>query len=152
MNPFVTGNAIDAGSEAAETELPELKEFAWDFAHDTFRYDETGKPKIVTENDALEVWIYKCLKTQRWRYQCYRHGIYNDTCEFGVDLEQYIGKNPNNSETAQEIAKTAKEALLANPYIEDIPSLRIIEIHKANLTIEAGIRSIYGDLEIRMTV
>ena len=52
-NPFVSGSSVTT----ADT-LDVFQEFAWDFDHDCFLF-ENGKHKIVTENDAIEVWIYK---------------------------------------------------------------------------------------------
>ena len=74
-NPFVSGND-DLKTE--NTDLPIFQEYAWNFDNDTFIF-EHGRHKIVTENEALKVWIYKTLKTERWRYRAYEtsYGIEN---------------------------------------------------------------------------
>ena len=55
-NPFVAAIAED--NETTQ-ELDEFQEYAWDFEHDTFRYDAAGNHIIVTKNEAIKVWIYK---------------------------------------------------------------------------------------------
>ena len=92
MNPFL---AMEKQEVTTEETLPLLKEFAWDFEHDTFLYNNNGTIKVVSENEALKVWIYKVLKTERYRHEAYFHGVYNLESSYGVELEQYIGSYSN---------------------------------------------------------
>ena len=148
MNPFISMQETENENE----DLNLLKEYAWDFIHDCFIYNSDGTHKIVTENAALEVWIYKALKTERYRYDCYRHGELNIDSNFGVELEQYIGKNKNNAETATQIIARIKECLEVNPYIVSINSIDITEIKGDKLTLSISLTSIYGNLETETTV
>ena len=146
-NPFI---AMEATEEEAETsELPYLEEYAWDFDHNCFRYDANGNHIIVTETEAIKVWVYKCLKCERFIYNVYRHGIYNDRCNYGVWLEKYIGKNPNNEKTASAVRKEIRDAILANPYIESVDYLEIDSIKSDTLVLNMGLTSIYGSLEMK---
>ena len=145
-NPFV---AMENDDSDNTDELPYLEEFAWDFVHNCFRYDINGKHIIVTEVEALKVWIYKCLKCERFLYNAYRHGIYNDRCDYGVWLEKYIGKNPNNEKTASAVKKEIREGMLANPYIESVDYIEIASLDGDALTLDMGITSIYGTLEMK---
>ena len=149
-NPFVT--LEEDAEETTADELPELEEYAWDFDKNTFRYDSNGKFITVYENEALKVWIYKCLKCERYRYNVYRHGEYNDICNYGVYLEKYIGVNPNNEKTAGAIKKEIREGISANPYVQKINYINIVEMEKENLTLELSLTSIYGDLTATFTV
>jgi hypothetical protein len=148
MNPFISMQETENENE----DLNLLKEYAWDFIHDCFIYNSDGTHKIVTENAALEVWIYKALKTERYRYDCYRHGELNIDSNFGVELEQYIGTNKNNAETATQIIARVKECLEINPYISSINSIDITEIKGDKLTLSINLTSIYGNLETETTV
>ena len=150
-NPFVTAEIADT-QHALTDDLPQLKEFAWDFQNDRFRYDARGCHVIVTENEALKVWVYKALKTRRYRYECYRHGELNIDSAFGVDLDAYIGKNPNNRATAHKIMAEVRETLELNPYIRRIISIDIVEQKKDRLTISIELESIYGGLQQEVSI
>jgi hypothetical protein len=127
--------------------LPPLKEYAWDFVHNKFRYRTDGIIQIVEENEALKIWIYKALKTERYRYEAYLHGVYNLDSNYGIELEKYIGVYPNNSRTATIIEQRIRECLSINPYIKNINYIRIDDMRKDNLIISLGLTSIYGNLE-----
>ena len=146
-NPFIAMEATDEATAASE--LPYLEEYAWDFEHDRFRYDANGNHIIVTETEAVKVWVYKCLKCERFLYNAYRHGIYNDRCNYGVWLEKYIGKNPNNEKTASAVRKEIREGILANPYIVSIDYLEIASLKGDTLILNMGLTSVYGSLEIQ---
>lgn len=150
-NPFVT---IDASStvSAATDNLPLLQEYAWDFQNDRFLLDTRGHHVTVTENEALKVWIYKALKTQRYRYECYRHGELDIDAPYGVDLEEYIGKYPNTIATAQLIIRDIKSCLALNPYIKRVISVEIAERKKDKLVIEIELESIYGADSTSVTI
>ena len=134
MNPF-----IKMEKSRVENELPLLKEFAWDFEKDRFIYKTDGTIRTVKENEALKVWIYKALKTERYRFEAYLHGIYNLESSYGVELEKY--------RTATQIEQRIKECLSINPYIKNINYIRIDELHKDRLTIGLSVTSIYGTFE-----
>lgn len=146
-NPFIAMEA--ATEETAAAELPYLEEYAWDFDKNCFRYDANGNHIIVTETEAIKVWVYKCLKCERFMYNVYRHGIYNDRCNYGVWLEKYIGKYANNEKTASAVRKEIKDAILANPYIEKIDYIEIASIKGDTLTLNMGLVSVYGSLEMK---
>lgn len=146
-NPFIAMETTE--EESATSELPYLQEYAWDFEHNRFRYDANGNHIIVTETEAIKVWVYKCLKCERFMYNVYRHGIYNDRCNYGAWLEKYIGKNPNNEKTASAVRKEIRDAILANPYIESIDYLEIDSIKSDTLVLNMGLTSIYGSLEMK---
>lgn len=68
-DPFV---ALASGADAKAREtLPLLSEYGYDFEKHQFRYDENGNNITVTEVEALKVWIYKALMTERYRYLAY---------------------------------------------------------------------------------
>ena len=148
MNPFLQMNT----EIETEDNLPLLKEFGWDFVHDTFLYNNDGTLKEVIENEALKVWIYKALKTERYRHEAYLHGIYNNDSSYGVELEQYIGNYSNTNKTATLICKKIKECLQINPYIKSIDYVDIESIDGDKLTISLKVMSIYGNLEQKINL
>lgn len=135
-NPFVSGTT---DSITNDTGLDTFTEYAWDFENDCFIF-ENGAYKIVTENEALKVWIYKALKTERWRYIAY------DTA-YGMELEQFIGKSTNNANSALEVQRYISEALLINPYIQSIDSITFTDDSDIlDFTIE--LTTVYGSLTV----
>ena len=139
-NPFVS--AVD--SNETTQELNEFQEYAWDFVHDTFRYDAAGKHIIVTKNEAIKVWIYKLLKTERYRYVAY----YDD---YGLELEKYIGKTSNDGISSSAVYADIREAVLVNPYILAINNVRFSKDNK-KLTIQMEYETVYGTDKIGLEV
>lgn len=136
-NPFLTGN-ISAASPS--NNLPIFTEYDFDFQNECFIF-ENGKQKIVTENEALKIWSYKCLKTERWRYRAYDNA-------YGIELEQFVGTHTNNRDSATEIERYIKDALLVNPYIESIDEITA-SIDGDELTYDVLLTSVYGQFTIK---
>lgn len=147
-DPFVLAET----SADTAADLPELREYAWDFTHDVFIYDANGRHKIVTENEALKVWVYKCLKTERFRYQSYLHGEYNNQGLYGVELEQFVGKYTNNETNGEKVKGYIKAGLLVNPYISKINSIEVTSHAGDLLEIAVDLDSIYGNLKIGVVI
>lgn len=136
-NPFVSGNTDNVAT--TENSLPTFTEYAWDFVNDQFIF-ENGSHKIVAENEALKVWIYKTLKTERWRYRAYDNA-------YGIELEQFIGTRTNNSASAGEIEQYISESLLINPYIKSIDDIQAT-IDGDTLTYTIALTTVYGSLKV----
>lgn len=131
---FITGAT---GEEASSTALPLFREYAWDFEHDCFLYKD-GKHIVVTGREALKVWIYKTLKTERYRYLAYDSA-------YGIELEQFQGRRPNDAEAASEVKRYVEEALLVNPYIEELTG--ISWTNEADiLEMEITAKTVYGEV------
>ena len=75
--------------QADTTSLKVPAEYGIDF--------ETGQltGKKVYGLEAIKVWIWLCLQTERYRYQIYSQN-------YGVSLEQYIGQSPTEDLRMQE--------------------------------------------------
>jgi len=136
-NPFVSGTTTD--SSTSSDSLETFQEYAWDFENDCFIF-ENGSHKIVTENEALKVWIYKTLATERWQYRAYDNA-------YGIELEQFIGKSTNNADSAAEVERYIKEALLINPYIESIDSITFTDESDV-LAFTIDLTTVYGALTV----
>lgn len=131
-NPFVSGSRVTV----ADT-LDVFQEFAWDFDHDCFLF-ENGTHKIVTKNEAIQVWIYKALKTERWRYLAYDNS-------YGIELEPFIGDYANSEYNATQIEQYIKETLLINPYITSIDSIEAT-IDGDSLSCTIALTTVYGSM------
>ena len=141
-NPFVLGSG--AGTETGNQALPEFKEYAWNFAKNTFVYDKSGKHKIVTRNEAIKIWVYKALMTERYRYRAY----FDD---YGAELEHFIGTVPNDDKEAGEVYRYIEEALLVNPYILEIENISAVQAGKA-ITLNIALTTVYGSATLGIEV
>lgn len=121
-------------------ELPLLKEFQWDFETNNFIVDESGNFKVVEGKKALEVWIYKTLLTNR-----YEHEIYS--WDYGTELIKLVGQKFTRGLTESESFRFVKEALMINPYINDVINKGVSFIDDT-VNISIYVDSVYGEVKI----
>lgn len=133
-----------AGSSASTNnkELPLYREYAWNFDTDKFIYDNAGNHVFVEGNEAIKVWIYKALKTERFRYTAY-------SWQYGIELKKFIGKVMTAGERISEFKRAIIECLMVNPYIKSINSITISQ-EKTKLTCEIDLTTVYGELVINV--
>ena len=117
-------------------EMP--KEYGIDF--------ETGQltGEIVEGIEAVKVWIWMCLHTQRFRYPLY-------SWDYGADLEQYIGQTVTEEFLNADCEDEIREALLVNPYIEEIEDFKA-SFDNGRLSISFGARTKFGETEVEYSV
>lgn len=136
--PFIGETTTDDSSD----DLPLFEEYAWDFDNDKFLYDGNGNHILLTGNDALEVWICKALRTERFDYLAY-------SWQYGIELKPFIGKVMSVQERYSELKRVITECLMVNPYIESINSFSVDQEKRGeevNLTIE--LTTIYGEVSV----
>lgn len=104
-------------TETQESELPLFKEMDIDF--------ETGEPiiknnEIVTleGSEALKVWIWKVLKTERYKYKAY-------TDNYGNELKEQLGTIYDKTIKDAILENEIRECLGVNPYIVRLHSFSI---------------------------
>ena len=125
-----------------EKDLPLYKEYAWNFEVDKFIYDNTGNHVLVEGNEAIKVWIYKALKTERFRYTAY-------SWQYGIELKKFIGKVMSVGERISEFKRAIIECLMVNPYIKSIDSITITQ-EKTKLICKINLTTVYGELIINV--
>lgn len=125
----------------ASQKLPLFKEYAWDFDKNEFIL-EAGKQKMITGKDAVRVWVWKALHTQRYRYAAY-------TWNYGHELEELIGKGLSREAIKSEVERYLKEALLINQYIKSIKDIEI-SIDESDIQVEFTVTTIYGEVKINV--
>ena len=134
---------VSLNTEITETiendELPEAKEYAWDFDKNDFVY-ENGRNKVVEGIDAVKIWIYKILKTPRYKYMAY-------TWDYGNEFEALTGRRYSEEYLKSEAERLIKDCLLVNPYITGISNLSV-DITGKKLTIEFTANTVYGEVGI----
>ena len=122
----------------ATSALPVPKEYGIDF--------ETGEltGAIVTGKEAIAVWIWNCLHTERFRYAIY-------SWQYGVEYEQYIGQTVSNEFLIADAQTETEEALTVNPYITGISDFEI-SFSGSTLNISFTAETTLGDLEVNTSV
>ena len=135
--PFINGD--DGILDNNYADLPVYKECAWDFENDKAIFVD-GSPKIIYKNEAIKVWIYKAIKTNR-----YQHEIYS--WDYGCEIESLIGKGFEIGFIKSETQRYIEEALLINPYITKINKIDV-EFSKDVLTAYVDLETVYGRLDM----
>lgn len=139
-NPFMTSGITSTLSPASvlsdQDNLPEFKELAWDFEKNRFIYNRDGTHKILTQNEAMKVWIRKAILVERYRYRAY----FDD---YGMELERFVGKTPNDGVSQTLLFQYIKEGLLVNPYIKRV-AVNGIARTKKKIMMTLAVTTIYG--------
>lgn len=137
--PFI---GVPADYQMQKTEELELfREVAWNFEKDE-PILENGDFKIVEGNEAIKVWVYKCIKTNR-----YEHEVHS--WNYGTELSELIGQKYSKGLTESEASRYIKEALLINPYILDV-NVKDTKFTDDLLSVDIEISTIYGEVEVNV--
>lgn len=135
---------IGAMRDIVAGDLPLFQEYAWDFERDCFLYDVNGRHILLSRNPALEVWIYKALKTERFEYLAY-------SWQYGIELKPFIGKVMGVQERYSELRRVITECLMVNPYIRSIDSFSITPENRAELVrVHITLTTVYGEVAINV--
>ena len=126
-----------AVSLSQTSELPLYKEWAYDFERNCLK-TRNGKYYLVEGQEALKIWIYKALKTERYRYPAYPRS-------FGSETYTLIGEGGDREITESEMERYVQEALLVCPYIIGVGEFEF-QHEGSRLTAEFTVMTIYGDI------
>ena len=135
---------LSAQVTSVESDLPTFAQPAWDFEKDEFIYDENGNHVIVYENEAIKVWCYKALRTERFSYLAY-------SWRYGIELYPFIGKVMSVQERYSELKRVIVECLMVNPYIKSVDAVKFEPENREN-TVKTTIEltTIYGKEELNV--
>lgn len=128
---------ISKGRQGKEV-LKVPKEYGIDFSTGQL----TGK--IVEGLEAIKVWVWLCLHTER-----FRHAIYSS--DYGASLEQYFGHLLSDEYISTDCENEISEALLINEYIQSIEDF-LAEKEGEQLRISFKVITKFGDLEVGQDV
>ena len=139
MSLFPLIDAPDAGTVSTGT-LPLAWEVAWDFVRDQPIW-RSGKPLYVTGADAVLVWAWNCIHTER-----FAHDVF--TSDYGQDLAGLIGKPYGDEVRQSEAVRKLREALLINPYITSVDQVSAT-FEGSWLHVSFSLHTIYGEVSVR---
>ena len=124
-------------------EMPVFNEYAIDFKTGEYIKDENGI-KILEKNEALKVWIFKALKTERFRYT----DVHSDN--YGSELETHIGTVYQKSVKDALMINQIRDTLLVNPYITECYNFEISNEDEYIPQITFNVKTVYGELEMEV--
>lgn len=133
--PFINPTEIRSSAD----ELPLFKEYAYDFENNCLLY-KNGNTYLVEGNEALKIWIWSALNTTRFRYGAF-------TFTFGNEVDTLIGKSMSAEIIHAEIRRFIIEALMVNPYIEELSNFNFIKLG-SELCIDFDCNTLYGSFSI----
>lgn len=123
-----------------ERELPTPIEVGVDFDTGQVKMNKNGDLLMVEGLEALKVWCYLAIHTQRFKHQVF-------TENYGSEHRKLIGSEYTKELTEAEAFRYIKECLLANPYIKDVKNLEVKKIGD-KLDIAVEIMTDYGEIEV----
>lgn len=144
MSIFPFFDTTEESNEQAEDELPIFSEYAYDFENNRLKKDSEGKTYLVHGNEALRIWIYKALKTERYRYVAY-------TDDYGSEIDGLIGSSRPMEVLKLELQRVIIEALIYNPYILAVHDFTF-EKNSLGLTVRFVVDTVYSDIHIESDV
>ena len=127
--------------ENVDNELPMFSEIAWDFENNV-PVIENGDFKILEGNEAIKVWCYFAINTNR-----YEHTILS--WDYGNEVISLVGQPYTQGLTRSEVDRFIKEALLINPYILEV-SVSDVSFVDMLLSANVKIKTIYGESEVML--
>ncbi len=127
------------GQDGQTQALPLCREVAWNFERDVPIF-QGGEPVVVTGKEALKVWIWRALRTQRFRYEIY-------TWAYGSEFESLLGQAYTDAVKTAEAPRYLRECLLVNPYIKAVKDISVT-FEAARLTVKGTAVTIYGEVDL----
>lgn len=140
--PFINTETDDQIEQPEE--LPVFCEYAYDFKNNRLLKNDDGMTYLIYGADALKIWIYKALKTERYRYLAY-------TDDFGSEIDDLIGSSRTMEVLKLELQRVIIEALIYNPYILEVRDF-MFEKNGSGLCVKFTVSTIYSDLQIESDV
>ena len=131
-------------AETEVEEMPIFKEYAIDFKTGEYIKDENNDIKVLEKNEALKVWIFKALKTERFRYV----DVHSDN--YGSELETNIGSIYQKSVKDALMINQIRDTLLVNPYILECYNFDISNEDEYAPQITFNVKTVYGELEMEV--
>ena len=125
-------------------EIPIFKEYAIDFKTGEYLKDENNDIKVLEKNEALKVWIFKALKTERFRYA----DVHSDN--YGSELETNIGTIYQKSVKDALMINQIRDTLLVNPYILECYNFDISNEDEYVPQITFNVKTVYGKLKMEV--
>lgn len=124
-------------AEAAQGDLPLYQDWAVDFATGRLK-TRGGRQYLVSGKEALAVWIWKALRTPRYRYPAYGPS-------YGQEFSRLWGWT-DFAAIQGELKRLITEALLVSPYLLSVGDWAF-QRQEDRVRARFRVATVYGDLE-----
>ena len=133
---FIPSTLTETTDVNTTVELPIFKELAFDFETGQLK-TKGGQYYYVEKNEAIKIWCWKALFSQRYLNLAYSVNYGNDTIK-NMKFE-------NNKLLLSELRRMIEEALLCNPYILNLSDFDITQ-EGSKVTCNYSVNTIYGNV------
>ena len=116
---------------------PLLEEWAFDFDAMQFKVDENGMPYLVQRNEALKIWLYWAVTTEKARWRA-------NSRPYGAEIERMIGMPVTTAIKSSELKRTIREAVEQCEYVKSVVRIDVALVDGV-VTATVEVRSIYDN-------
>ena len=117
-------------------------EYAYDFKNNEL-LTRNGKHHYVYGNEAMKIWIYKAMITNR-----FRHSAYTD--RFGTEIYSLIGEVISSKFKQAEIKRYIIEAIMVHPFMVSINKIDM-KSFKSGLEVDVYYTTVFSDEIVRVS-
>lgn len=127
-------------------DLPMLQEWAYDFENNELLTDENGLPYLVSGNEALKIWLFWAVITERYRWRA-------NSRDYGTEIGRMIGINASQAIKSSELERTIREAIEICQYVKSIDSIDLT-LEDGVVVVDIVVKSVYqeGWVELHVKV
>ena len=111
-------------------------EYAYDFENNEL-LTRNGEHYYVYGNEAMKIWIYKCMLTDRFRFSAY-------TDRFGTEVYTLIGEVISTKLKEAEVKRYITEAIMVHPFMVSINKM-ILKTVKSGLYVDVYYTTVFTD-------
>lgn len=131
-------------SATTNTVLPLMQEWAYDFANNELLTNEDGMPYLVSGNEALKIWFFWAVITERRRWRA-------NSADYGTEIERMIGLPVTTAIKSSELKRTIREAIEICPYVKQIDYIDL-SLVDGLVTVTVKLKSIYDEGWVELSV
>lgn len=117
-------------------------EYAYDFEQNQLKTRD-GRHYYVYGNEAMKIWIYKAMITDRFRYSAYSD-------RFGTEIYTLIGEVISSKFKEAEIKRYITEAVMVHPFMVSINRIDIKK-YKAGAYVDVYYTTVFSDEIVRVS-
>lgn len=116
-------------------------EYAYDFEKNELK-TSNGEHYYVYGNEAMKIWIYKCMLTSRFRYSAY-------TERFGTEVYELVGEVISSKLKEAEVKRYITEAIMVHPFMISINKIEL-KPYKSGIYVDVYYTTVFSDKIVRV--
>lgn len=111
-------------------------EYAYDFENNEL-LTTRGRHYYVYGNEAMKIWIYKCMLSERFRFSAY-------TDRFGTEVFTLIGEVISTKLKEAEVKRYITEAVMVHPFMVSINKM-VLKSIKSGIYVDVYYTTVFTD-------